>query len=293
MRSTTSFWARSSIFSVLLVLLFSIPALSQNPSPAKKVTKIDEKIFAELIKPGDKPLLINFWATWCVPCVEEFPDLVKIDNEYRGKIDFITVTLDFEEELDAAVPKFLAEMKAEMPTYLLVTPDETAAIRSVSKDWQGGLPFTVLYKPNGEIAYSRQGIVKHDVLTGEIDKLLGDQQTPAVAGSQILELPILRRDLSYQDGVAAAQKDIAEGRYSLFLYGLVPSLGNDTFTELKEKYSLEIRGSGCFVPIEGEKYVWGYNSTVKEALVKKHGTSVLEKTSMFASSDPRTRTSSH
>ncbi|MBX3289000.1 MAG: TlpA family protein disulfide reductase [Acidobacteria bacterium] len=171
MRQSVNIRTGNVLLGAFLVLfLFAAGAVAQ--SPAAKVTKIDDKAFAELIKPGEKPLLINFWATWCVPCVEEFPDLVKIDKEYKGKIDFITVTLDFEEELDAAVPKFLAEMKAEMPTFLLVTPDETAAIKSVSKDWQGGLPFTVLYRPNGEMVYSHQGVVKHAVLTGEIDKLL-------------------------------------------------------------------------------------------------------------------------
>lgn len=171
MRQSVNIRTGNVLFGAFLVLfLFAAGAVAQ--SATAKVTKIDDKAFAELIKPGEKPLLINFWATWCVPCVEEFPDLVKIDKEYKGKIDFITVTLDFEEELDAAVPKFLAEMKAEMPTFLLVTPDETAAIKSVSKDWQGGLPFTVLYKPNGEMVYSHQGVVKHAVLTGEIDKLL-------------------------------------------------------------------------------------------------------------------------
>lgn len=171
MRQSVNIRTGNVLFGAFLVLfLFAAGGIAQ--SATAKVTKIDDKAFAELIKPGEKPLLINFWATWCVPCVEEFPDLVKIDKEYKGKIDFITVTLDFEEELDAAVPKFLAEMKAEMPTFLLVTPDETAAIKSVSKDWQGGLPFTVLYRPNGEMVYSHQGVVKHAVLTGEIDKLL-------------------------------------------------------------------------------------------------------------------------
>ncbi|QYO67183.1 TlpA family protein disulfide reductase [Leptolyngbya sp. 7M] len=141
-------------------------------STVPNVVKIDEKQFAELLKPNGKPLLINFWATWCTPCREEFPDLVKIDAEYKDKIDFITISLDFEEELTTGVPKFLAEMKATMPSYLLITPDETAAISMVSKDWAGGLPFTVLFKADGSIAYSRQGIVKHSVLQGEIDKLL-------------------------------------------------------------------------------------------------------------------------
>ncbi|HSI88487.1 MAG TPA: TlpA disulfide reductase family protein [Pyrinomonadaceae bacterium] len=146
------------------------------PAPAiSQVKKIDGDEFARLIKPDGKPLLINFWATWCVPCREEFPDLVKLDAEYKGRIDFITITLDFEEELETGVPKFLAEMKASMPTYLLVTPDETAAIAAVSKDWAGGLPFTVLYAPDGSIAYLRQGLIRLEKVREEIDKILPEK----------------------------------------------------------------------------------------------------------------------
>lgn len=141
-------------------------------APLPKVTKIDQTRYAELIKPGSKPLLINFWATWCVPCREEFPDLVKIDGEYKGKIDFITISLDFEEELNTAVPEFLKEMKADMPTYLLITPDESAAIAMVSKEWGGGLPLTVLFAPSGESVFFHQGVVKPAELKAAIDKLI-------------------------------------------------------------------------------------------------------------------------
>ncbi len=108
-----------------------------------KVTQIDDAALKNLLKrEGEtaKPLLINFWATWCDPCREEFPDLVKIDADYKGKIDFITVSLDDLAEINRDVPKFLAEMKAEMPAYLLKTASEEIAIASVSKQWQGGLP---------------------------------------------------------------------------------------------------------------------------------------------------------
>ncbi|HEX9962128.1 MAG TPA: TlpA disulfide reductase family protein, partial [Pyrinomonadaceae bacterium] len=123
------------------------------------MTQVDDGKIKQLLKPGGKPLLVNFWATWCIPCREEFPDLVKIDREYRGKIDFFTVSLDFIEELNTGVPKFLSEMKAEMPTYLLTSADENTLISSIAKDWNGGLPFTILYNEKGEITYLRQGKV--------------------------------------------------------------------------------------------------------------------------------------
>src|SRR5947208_16852313 len=67
-----------------------------------------------------RPLLINFWATWCDPCREEFPDLVKIDADYRSKgLNFVAVSLDDITYIKIAVPKFLNDMKATVPDVLL------------------------------------------------------------------------------------------------------------------------------------------------------------------------------
>ena len=148
------------------------PTKTTSVSVSPKITQVDGAGLRSILKANGKPLLVNFWATWCDPCREEFPDLVKIDADYKGKIDFITVSLDEVEELNTGVPKFLTEMKAEMPAYLLTTQDEDALISFVSKDWQGGLPFTILYKASGKPAYTRMGKVKIDVLRSELEKLL-------------------------------------------------------------------------------------------------------------------------
>ncbi len=174
----------ASVFLGLLVLCLSLEISGQGngtdtdsrPAARPTVKQINEVDLLDLIKPKGKPLLINFWATWCVPCREEFPELVHIDDEYRGKIDFITITLDDVEELDRLVPQFLNEMKAQMPTYLLYTTKEDAAIGSVSGEWRGALPFTILYAPSGEAAYSRQGIININTVKAEIDKLLSPKQ---------------------------------------------------------------------------------------------------------------------
>ncbi|HKO59686.1 MAG TPA: TlpA disulfide reductase family protein [Pyrinomonadaceae bacterium] len=135
------------------------------------MTQIDASGLKDLLKPNGKPLLINFWATWCGPCREEFPDLVRIGANYKGQIDLITVSLDDLSEINGEVPKFLAQMKSESPGYLLKTQDEDAAIGLVSKDWQGGLPFTILFNAQGETVYSKQGKFEADVLVAEIEKL--------------------------------------------------------------------------------------------------------------------------
>ncbi len=136
-----------------------------------RVTQIDALGLKNLLKPNGKPLLINFWATWCEPCREEFPDLVKIGADFKDKIDLITISLDELSEINGDVPKFLAEMKAEMPSYLLKTLSEEAAIASVSRDWQGGLPFTILFNEKGEALYFKQGKFQTETLRQELEKL--------------------------------------------------------------------------------------------------------------------------
>ena len=175
---------------VLLLLSMTIAVAGQKPKPVSAatpsakpitITPIDMDGLRKAITPNTKPLLINFWATWCVPCREEFPDLVKLDAEYKGKIDFITISLDFEEDaIKTDVPKFLSEMKAEMPAYLLRVQDDDAAIALVSKDFTGALPFTILYKPGGGESYVRAGKVNLDTVRTELNKLL----TPAPAVSK-------------------------------------------------------------------------------------------------------------
>lgn len=143
------------------------------PKAVSRVTKVDDAALMAALKPNGKPLVVNFWATWCAPCIEEYPDLVKIDEEYGDKIDLVTVSLDDVADIDTGVPDFLKRMKAEMPVYLLVSQDETALIAKIRKDWSGGLPFTVIYGKDGSEAYFKEGKFKPDVLRAEIDKTLG------------------------------------------------------------------------------------------------------------------------
>lgn len=175
------FFAKAALCAVFMFTV-ALPVFSQGKkpkTPAKSsaaamptVTQIDIDGLKALIKPKGKPLLINFWATWCDPCREEFPDLVKIDAAYRGKVDLVTVSLDDLADIKTLVPKFLTDVKAEMPAYLLKTADESAAITMVAKDWSGNLPLTILFAPSGETAYIRMGKIKYGTVTAEIEKIL-------------------------------------------------------------------------------------------------------------------------
>jgi thiol-disulfide isomerase/thioredoxin len=147
------------------------------------VTEIDADGLKRLLQRGDaqpeagRPLLLNFWATWCVPCRKEFPDLVKIEADYRGRaLEFALVSADDVEEIKTTVPKFLREMHATaMPAYLLNASDTVAAIAQVDPEWGGQLPATFLFDRQGKLAYRHFGIINPAKLREEIDKVIGDK----------------------------------------------------------------------------------------------------------------------
>jgi thiol-disulfide isomerase/thioredoxin len=151
---------------------------TRRPAVKPAVTKAinAEQMQALLKRDGARPLLVNYWATWCDPCREEFPDLVKIDKQYRPRdLDFIAISLDDLADLKTTVPKFLRQMRAQMPNYLLNVSDPEPAIKSVDAGWDGALPATFLYNQKGELVYKHFGRVKTDELRAAIVKVLKEK----------------------------------------------------------------------------------------------------------------------
>jgi thiol-disulfide isomerase/thioredoxin len=177
------------LFAISVILLsgFSTPAQppangAVKPEAAVRepivVREIDAESLKALLKRNTSgPLVVNFWATWCDPCRDEFPDLVKIDAEYRPKgLDFIVVSLDDLKDIGTEVPKFLREMGANMPAYLLNVSDPEPAIKSVDPNWGGALPATFLYNQRGEVVFKHFGRVKPEELRAAIEKEVGGMQ---------------------------------------------------------------------------------------------------------------------
>jgi thiol-disulfide isomerase/thioredoxin len=108
---------------------------------------------------SEKLRLINFWATWCGPCITEFPDLVIIDRMYRGRpFEFITVSTDKQNRKEDVL-KFLQKQEASNKNYIFNRDDVYELIEAVDPDWQGALPFTMLIEPGGNIVYMKQDVI--------------------------------------------------------------------------------------------------------------------------------------
>ena len=168
------------LLACLSILLSSFAAPAQRrrraakPTPA--VTIVDTKALAGLLKQDSKFLLVNFWATWCDPCRDEFPELVKLDKQFQSQgLEFVAISLDDLADSTTAVPKFLRQMGMTRQSDLLSPADPDLAVAAVGTEWTGALPATFLYDRNGKIVYKRLGRIKRDELTAEIEKLLGSK----------------------------------------------------------------------------------------------------------------------
>ena len=154
------------------------PAKEAAAGPAVRV--VNDAELAKLIRRDagkPRPLLINFWATWCEPCRAEFPDLVQIDDQYRARgLDFFTVSLDDAAELTKNVPQFLREVRAErIPAYLLNAVEPEAAITAVDKEWRGELPATFLFDASGQLVFKHSGRIKPAELKIAIEKVMSNE----------------------------------------------------------------------------------------------------------------------
>jgi thiol-disulfide isomerase/thioredoxin len=103
--------------------------------------------------------LINIWATWCGPCITEFPDLVIIDRMYRGRqFEFITISADKQERKNEVL-NFLKTQQASNRNYIFNKDDVYEMIEAVDPEWKGALPYTLLIEPGGKIVYRKQDTI--------------------------------------------------------------------------------------------------------------------------------------
>lgn len=112
----------------------------------------------------DKLLLINVWATWCGPCVAEFPDLVDVNRMYRRRdFEFITISADEPAKRNKAL-QFLQQSQASATNYIFNIDDKYKLIEAIDPKWQGALPYTLLVEPGGKIVWAREGPVDPQAL---------------------------------------------------------------------------------------------------------------------------------
>ena len=122
--------------------------------------KISKKGISELLaNPSKKLRLINVWATWCGPCIIEYPELVNLQRMYGNRnFEFISISADKPDQSEQAL-EFLKSRYSAVQNYIFDSDDKYALIEAIDPKWNGALPYSMLIEPGGKIAYSVQGSV--------------------------------------------------------------------------------------------------------------------------------------
>lgn len=195
---------RNSILSVLAVLLMAAPTFAAdsapNTPPADAVARaaaataadapgtstsglawpapgeartIDEAEIDRLLKNhGKKLLVVNFWSTWCGPCVAEIPDFVEVSKQVQAEgVLFVGLSADMLADWTETVPPFLREYKVPYPNFVLKV-DADALVEKFSPEWSGALPATFYYDGSGRKLGERLRALHKEELLKDIREAL-------------------------------------------------------------------------------------------------------------------------
>ena len=140
---------RKVVLLALLVFAGLTEVMAQTPAPKDPVL-IDVQGYQKLLQQyKGQPLLINFWATWCEPCRDEYPLLNELAKQYAPQgLKVVGVSLDQDGDL-ILMRRFLARYKPVFPNYRKKKGDEEAFSRAVLPGWNGSLPTSVFYAKDG------------------------------------------------------------------------------------------------------------------------------------------------
>jgi thiol-disulfide isomerase/thioredoxin len=120
---------------------------------------------------GARATVVNVWATWCLPCREEFPDLMRLYRTYRDSgVALVLVSADFEDQLDAA-RQFLIEQGVDFPSFFKGGKD-AEFIDALDPRWSGALPATWIYDADGVIRHFREGKTTFQALEQKLLRVL-------------------------------------------------------------------------------------------------------------------------
>ena len=122
------------------------------------LNEIDVNGLKELLKNNsDKLRLVNIWATWCGPCVLEYPEFVAIHRMFSLRdFEFVSVSADHLEAKEKALA-FLQKKSSALDNYIFSEKDKYALIEAVDPEWNGALPYTALVEPGGKIVFRKMG----------------------------------------------------------------------------------------------------------------------------------------
>lgn len=174
-----SIWALVALIAVITFIVVGpkLKDFQQNSSADSKLNsvkleKVDSEAVFEIIRGSHSTLkLVNLWATWCRPCIEEFPALLKLKENYADKgLEVIFISMDMVEE-ESRVRQFLMDQRVDFVSYLKNEGDHEF-INKMNADWSGALPASFIYDQAGNQITFWTGDKSYEEFESEIKSLM-------------------------------------------------------------------------------------------------------------------------
>ena len=130
-----------SLYIIVILLLFSC-----NEPSKDTIEVVDfEGLYNKIDLSDDKTYVLNFWATWCAPCVKELPYFEEVNKEFKDKnTEVILVSLDFPSQIESKLKPYLKKNKIKSKVILLDDSKMNTWVPKVSEQWDGGIPATLI-----------------------------------------------------------------------------------------------------------------------------------------------------
>ncbi len=143
---------------MIAALLLAGAAAAPAPPRRAIAAVTPERYFSDVVAPHrGKPLVVNFWATWCEPCREELPSLARAWREGKGSFDVLLVSADSLKFKDSVVPAVLDGIGNPFRCFIESSEDPQRFIDAVDPKWEGELPHTIVYGRDGKPVASAAG----------------------------------------------------------------------------------------------------------------------------------------
>ena len=162
------------VLALTLTLSFGCQTTEPLPEPirAEDIQTVTAEELHDLIdRNAGKVVIVNFWASWCPPCLEEFPDIIEVYRDLQTDgLEVLAVSMNFEDEMED-VEEFLGNYRPPFPVYRAATVDETF-LSGVVEEWFGEIPVTLVFDTSGRLVHFHKRLVTYDELAGEVTILL-------------------------------------------------------------------------------------------------------------------------
>jgi thiol-disulfide isomerase/thioredoxin len=148
-------------------------AAAAPPAARQGLSPLDEPAYRRLVSANKGQVVVaDFWATWCIPCRAEMPQLIRLEARYRGRgVKLLTISCDEPEQEEGALD-FIRKNGAPQPSYIKRAASDEKFIDSVDPKWSGALPGIFVYDRQGRLVKSFIGETDMTALEAVLKKLL-------------------------------------------------------------------------------------------------------------------------